>query len=391
MIHLCYIIWKFKSPRKFTLMGGAENQLLKFINNIGDDSNKHVTIITKQTKGDLKEETIFPNKKIIRIKSTNIPIISMLIFMFLLLFTIIKINRKKRINLIHVPLPAIFISILFLIRYFLKIPIITRVAKDELNPSDKHGLWLVDRLIVRLFMLKLDGIQTLNPISYNMAIKSGYPSMKLFLISNGTIIPLNYRRYDQLTNNIVYIGAMRFFPEKSKYEQKNLLFLIEAFYELHKIKPKLKLIMVGDGNYRSILAKKVKELSLNDAVIFKGYQTNIGKYLLEADIFVNPSHLEGMLNTVVEALASGVFVLCSDIPEHRYLIRNNENGYLFNHRERQDFVEKVIAFYKKPDAFKEIAKTGREFAKQNLSVNKTTKHVLEMYNSVYKMFCETIN
>jgi len=384
LTHIAYVIWRFRSPKDFTHMGGAENQLLKLVNHIKDDPKNHVTIIAKQTDNDPENEEISCNVKIKRIKVTNTPIVSMFIFMISLLLTMMKIHRKKRIDIVHAPLPDSYIAVLYVLRFLLKIPIITRVAGDELVPFKTHGFWHVNKLLTRSIMLKLDGIQTLNPLMYEMALKLKYPKSKLYLISNGTIIPKKKRDYKKITHNIMYLGAMRFHPEKQKVEQKNLLFLINAFNILSKKNPKLTLTLVGDGNFRKTLEKRVRELNLQKKITFNGYQKDIQKYLLKTDIFVNPSWFEGMPNTVVEALSYGVFALCSNIPEHQHLIGENQYGQLFDHTNENDFVNKVLGFYAKQEYSIKIANKGRKFAEDNLSIEKTKQTIFRMYLTAQK-------
>jgi len=202
---------------------------------------------------------------------------------------------------------------------------------------------------------------------------------KVYLVPMGVEIPSIKRDYKNFTNNIVYVGAIRFFPEKQEREIKNLDFLIDSFSELVKIKPKLKLYLIGDGNYKSNLEKKVMELNLQDYVIFTGYQTNIQKYLEIADIFVNPSLSEGMPNTVIEAMISNVFVLCSDIHPHRHVIKNHVSGILFNNTSKRDFIDKVQEFYKNKKRSSEIAKAGYLYVKKHFSMKAIMKQNLEMY------------
>lgn len=381
MTHICYVIWKFSSPNKFTKMGGAENQLLKTLTHVKGNKIKY-TIITRKIPDATQNEMIGYNKKILRLFTTTIPLLSMILFMINLFFTIIKLNKENRISIIHVPLPDVFIVVLFILQKTLKIPIITRVAGDELAPFRKHGFWLVNRLIVRSFMLRLNAIQALNPQAYKVAENLNYPRERLFLINNGTTIPKKFRQYDDIKNSIVYIGAMRFSPRKNKVEQKNLIYLINAFYDLLLKKPEMKLILVGDGNYRSFLENHVRNLGITENVEFVGYQTDILKYLLNADIFVNPSRFEGMPNTVIEAMASGVFVLCSNIPEHRFIIEQKVNGILFDNNNKEAFVTEVLNFYYDLNQSKKIASNGRKYAIENFSIGNIIHSIFNMYRTV---------
>jgi len=380
LIHICYIIWKFKSPKNFIGMGGAENQLLKIIEHLKNNSKIKITIITKQTPNDLVYEKIAVNKEIIRLNVANIPLISMIIFTISAFFMLLKINKRNGINIIHVPLPDFFIIILNFFSKIMRIPVINRIAADELYPKNKGNFWFINRIIVRKLMLKLDGIQVLNPIAKNYAKYLKYPDERIFLIPNGTKIPNKYNIYNDFTYNLLYIGAMRYHPEKEKTEQKNLLFLIDAFYELAKRDNRLKLIMVGDGNYRTTLESKVKEYNIEKKIEFTGYQRNIQKYHLKSDIFINPSWKEGMPNTVVEAMASGMVVFCSDIPEHRFLIKSNLIGILFDPNDKENLVKKIINLYENKNDFQKISENARSYIKENLSIEKTVKAIIDMYS-----------
>ncbi len=386
LMHICYIIWNFKSPKNFTNMGGAEKQLLKIIKNVESDKDKQITIISKKMAGDLDKESISSNKEIQRINVTNYRFISMFIFNILLFFKIINLHKKKPIDLIVLQLSDIFIITVYILRYILKIPILTRIATTELYPNKRKGLWLYVNRFIRYIILKSDGMQTLNPLSYYYAKKLGYNDKKLFLIPNGVDIPNEMRNYKKITKNILYIGRMNVSAKNQFVDSKNLLFLINVFRELLKKKPDLTLTLVGDGNYRSTLEKTVIGYGLQDKIIFTGYQTDIQKYLLKADIFVNPSLHEGMPNTVIEAMAFGIYVMCSNIPEHRFIIENEENGILFNHKSKDDFIQKTIEFYKNPKEHVKIAKKGREYVIQNLSMKKISYQILDMYINVYNQY-----
>ena len=107
---------------------------------------------------------------------------------------------------------------------------------------------------------------------------------------------------------------------------------------------------------------------------------------LYSDIFVNASHFEGMPNTVLEAMAAGVCVLCSDIPEHRFIIGNNEYGELFDKSDVKDLTSKLIRFYNNPERFIEKAHKGRELIQRRFSMEKISESVLSMFSKVIARF-----
>lgn len=93
---------------------------------------------------------------------------------------------------------------------------------------------------------------------------------------------------------------------------KNHFFLIDIFAALHKRKPDSRLLLVGDGPDFDAVAEKVRQLQLQDAVIFAGRRSDV-EWLYQAfDVFVLPSRWEGLPLVLLEAQAAGLPVVASD-------------------------------------------------------------------------------
>ncbi len=94
--------------------------------------------------------------------------------------------------------------------------------------------------------------------------------------------------------------------------QKNQIFLLDVFAELLKSNPKGRLLLVGDGEDRRYLEEKAHRLDIFDKVIFFGLAEHIEHLLWAMDVFVLPSHFEGLPVVGVEAQASGLPCVFSD-------------------------------------------------------------------------------
>ena len=94
--------------------------------------------------------------------------------------------------------------------------------------------------------------------------------------------------------------------------QKNHMFLIDVFYEILKIDPKARLILVGKGELEGQIKEKVHKLRLDNYVIFTGVRSDVSDILSALDVFIFPSFFEGMPNTIIEAQTSGLPCLISD-------------------------------------------------------------------------------
>ena len=94
--------------------------------------------------------------------------------------------------------------------------------------------------------------------------------------------------------------------------QKNHVFRIEMFNALHKRNTKYKLLLVGDGDLKTVIERKVKVLGLQDYVIFAGTRTDINRIMSGLDLFILPSLYEGLPVVGVEAQAAGLNCIFSD-------------------------------------------------------------------------------
>ena len=96
------------------------------------------------------------------------------------------------------------------------------------------------------------------------------------------------------------------------HPQKNHLFLVDVFAEIHKQCSNSILMLVGIGELMDAVKAKVAELKLNDSVIFTGSRDDVNELLSAFDAFVFPSLFEGLPVTLVEAQVAGLPCFASD-------------------------------------------------------------------------------
>ncbi|MBU1698666.1 MAG: glycosyltransferase [Candidatus Eisenbacteria bacterium] len=89
------------------------------------------------------------------------------------------------------------------------------------------------------------------------------------------------------------------------------------------------LMLVGDGRTLSEMERLAAELGIGERITFRGRVEDVGMHLAAMDLFVFPSHSEGMPNALLEAMAAGVPCLASDIPVHREILAGGAAGGLF--------------------------------------------------------------
>ncbi|MDR2569108.1 MAG: glycosyltransferase family 1 protein [Oscillospiraceae bacterium] len=106
-------------------------------------------------------------------------------------------------------------------------------------------------------------------------------------------------------------------------KQKNHVFLIDIFEEIHKRKPDSVLLLVGEGELEQKIRNKVKRLGLEENVRFLGVRDDVHRLLQAADVFLLPSLYEGLGMVAIEAQAVGLFVIASDLVPEETKITNN--------------------------------------------------------------------
>lgn len=123
--------------------------------------------------------------------------------------------------------------------------------------------------------------------------------------------------------------------------RKKLDVILNALPEI----PDAVLLVAGrlnDEKFKAQLADIIERKSLRGRVRFLGSVSprEIQMLMKKVPVFVTASEYEGMPNAVLEALASGCIVIASDIPQHREIVRDSENGFIFSGQ--RELVDRII-------------------------------------------------
>ena len=111
-------------------------------------------------------------------------------------------------------------------------------------------------------------------------------------------------------------------------KNKNHRVVIEALGKLKQ--DNIYYVICGRGPLQGEYKILVDQLNISKQVIFAGYRTDVADFYKAADVFVFPSFREGLPVSVMEAMASGLPVICSNIRGNTDLIENNVTGLIAN-------------------------------------------------------------
>jgi glycosyltransferase involved in cell wall biosynthesis len=215
--------------------------------------------------------------------------------------------------------------------------------------------------LVRETMLRADAVITVSEELRRQAIAQGIPAAKITAILNGCDTAV-FRPGDRdeararvgcdpSDELIVYAGNL--------LVTKGLGELMDAFLELARVRPRLRLAIVGQGPYRDTLARRAASANSAKRVLLPGRcdATGIAQWMRAADIFCLPSYTEGCPNVVVEALACGRPIVATNVGGIPELVRP-DSGILVPPRDSAALRAALQQAFSKQWDSAEIARTS---------------------------------
>ena len=149
--------------------------------------------------------------------------------------------------------------------------------------------------------------------------------------------------------------------------QKNFTMLVDAFNIFHKSHPDYVLDIYGngEGEERIKLLDLIRKYDLSDCLSLKGFTHNIFEEYNKSLIYVSSSNYEGISNSIIEAMCSGLACVCTDCPcgGTRSLINNGKNGLLVTVGDSIAFANALSILADDEQLMKNISKSASELKK----------------------------
>jgi len=325
-----------------------------------------------------RPEGIFDKKKQINnyfkieyipIKATRWDAGSLKQLLFLLSFglnsfkKVLKLHRKYRIDLIHCDNPAITGLIASVFNLLFKIPFIyTQHGLDshfKLNflleikiiyPHSANYI-IVSRKMIPFFKKNKLDIKKLIWIPVGVDLKKFF-HVKTKEEKEKIISELNLSsilKTDDLI--IIYVGYMDL-----KQKVLGMIDFINGFNRFlidlnENEKKKIKLLFLGEGKYKSLLEKELKTLDLKNNAYLLGVRLEIEKFYAISDFLALTSYIEGFPTVLLEAVASNIPCICTDVGEVNEIL---DIRSIIPCGRREEIANKLKIFYTNKTICKEI-------------------------------------
>jgi len=157
--------------------------------------------------------------------------------------------------------------------------------------------------------------------------------------------------------------------------------LFRAAPELVRRNPRVKFLLVGDGEWREKFENKTRELGLERNVIFAGLVQpgDVPRYVGVMDALVHLSLREGLPRALPQALAAGKPVVAYDCDGAREACRDGDTGFLVQAGDLNSLTNKLSLLIDNPQTRERLGKAGQAFVKENFSVERMVDDLHALY------------
>lgn len=349
------------------IFGGGQISLLELLANI--DRTKLLPLVIVNEEGKLKKEI---EKLGVECRIIHMPSLREVnLFPFFAGFwRIFNYARKKKIKLIHsnTSRAALYAGP---VAKILSIPLVWHV---RVPPSDN----LLDRLLV-LFSSRI--------IAVSHIVKRRFVWLKKDIVEtiyNGVdtrkfspdMAQDDLRKKFNIDSEDIVIGAIgRLSPEKG------LENLISAVRDVANVYPRIKVLIVGDGNekYRLSLQERVKDLELSSHIILAGFYEDVPKILRCLDIFTLPSLFEGFNRSLIEAMACGLPVVVTAVGGNVEIVQDGVNGLLVPPSNPGALAFAFTELLKDKEKARKMGLEGRRLVGENFSIDINVRKIEKLY------------
>lgn len=228
-----------------------------------------------------------------------------------------------------------------------------------------------DKFVGPRTLNKFDKILAISHWEMPYLLKLGAKKEKIVYIPNGIPEEFFTQKKEKETNKILFLGRLS--------PKKKLDTLVSAIPFIKDKKIKIELVGPKEPEYFAQIKNLVNKLNVSDRVIFSEPVYNVKEKIKKIDsarIFVLPSRVEGMPQSLIEAMARGKIVIGSNSIAIRDLIADKKTGYLFEFNNPKDLADKINSALSKNN--KNIQKNALSFVRK-FNWSKVIKQIEELF------------
>jgi glycosyltransferase involved in cell wall biosynthesis len=283
------------------------------------------------------------------------------------LISLIRIIRDGNFDIVHLfidNVPGIYVHLAVLLTGH------PHLITGERTSVQAHPSWY--RMFKRVmntnvrFVVCNSQASTKSTIDFKLAEAS-----KVKFIANG----IELERYSRkaIKSNVITIGTIG-----GLKSIKNPIMFVNAAAKVIAQEPSVRFIHVGTGELQSEVQALARSLGIEHQITFYGLRNDVPNILREMDIFALSSNVEGMPNALMEAMASGLPAVVTDVGNCKELITHGKNGFVVPPSDVDQFAEALLVLLRDEELRIRMGQLSYERI-QSYDVHRMTEQYAELY------------
>ncbi len=237
----------------------------------------------------------------------------------------------------------------------------------------------LDRMVLHRFSRT---IAVSGPIARSL-LAAGVPPERIFRIDNGIDLQQFENISVALSSEITAGTASRLVPEKG------LADLLQAAKEILAQYQNVRFLIAGEGPARAQLEKLATELGIDSHVTFSGFCTDMPRFYAAIDVFVLPSHNEGMPMSVLEAMAASKPVIVTRVGELPRMI-TEETGFLIVPGDRDALCKALAILIEDRELRTKMGHAAAQRAQESFSLRSMADSYFNIYQEISALPKESV-
>ncbi|MEQ1529440.1 MAG: TIGR03088 family PEP-CTERM/XrtA system glycosyltransferase [Methylococcales bacterium] len=364
-------------------IGGLENGLVNLINTMPADAYRHAIVCVKNAT-DFQQRITRTDVQVFELNKQDGQGWGTFVAFYKLLKQLKpRIVHTRNLSGIEYQIPAVLAGV--------KCRVHGEHGWDVFDPEGKNVKYQWLRRLIKPF------IQRFIPLSKHLESylvdKIHVSPAKIIRICNGVDTAVFYpligekteladcmQRFNSQDLIIGTVGRM--------HGVKDQITLVKAFILVCRQHPELKqtikLFIAGDGPLKEQATQLLAEQQLTDRVWLPGERKDVAEFMRRLDIFVLPSQAEGISNTILEAMATGLPVVATNVGGNPELVADGYTGALTPAGDAQAMADKLLAYIKNPEQRQLHGRQGYQRALQEFSLQSMVARYQAVYDSFLK-------
>lgn len=293
------------------------------------------------------------------------------------------LREGRRYDVWHIHQYGISVAIASVLGFLMRRPVLVK-----LTSSSGMGIGNVLRgNFLKILHRRVDGVAAVSRETVREAVAFGIPAERVHLLGNGVdtdnYFPRSFQERANLLSElglvdkklVIYVGRLS--PEKNPDG------LLSAWAQARsRLSPNWVLAIVGDGPMKVTLENTANRLGISDSVFFAGHRTNVEAWLGASEVYVSPSHWEGLSNTLLEAMASGLPAIVTRVSGVQELVEEARAGIVIPVRNSEALCEALVSIVKDEKLRLNLGEAARRVILARYSITSVALAYEALYNSL---------